>query len=313
MTPSDGRRKTLLSRIPAADAECTSIWDAHSLCITPCLLGLLYGVPTCDTGEVLPYTYERMIECVAETPTLAKVTTLNFDQIFESNPRFCLRGLTPSSLTTKFMKRVNRLPFIEYWLRTGSAPWISSGLTTALEIVHLATNLSHKFAVNRRLKIMDAGCGTGFVAAVLALMGYEVLCVEYLDWVSALGQHIHKREDIFDLRGLSETHSDVFARISYVVGDAINMTTKTGRDLPKVDMVMFGMALPYDDIPASSVRVLSEGGIVIGPRCKDAEREFEDGTVYCNGEWVAFRQMSNRWESVQLGYEMPFRRYMAPW
>jgi len=254
---------------------------AHSeLSSHSCLLGLMYQLSDIDTetGNFYKYSYERLRECM-KTQDTSLADELDIDHLLQSKGsywpeywrkseysrgssevtmlnEFTKRGLTSDSNAAGLVKRINRLPFVEHWLRTRSIPWITSSLTSALQMLHLLIDTLPRLGIDIRemRSIMDAGCGTGFIVTALALHvndGTVVQCVEYERWVHQIGRRAAQRGGIYDLEGVShlanKTEDDVLSRIQWVHGDAIEMKERSsGTSLGTHDLILFGISLPPD-------------------------------------------------------------------
>lgn len=217
------------------------------------------------------------------------------------------------------MKQVNRLPFVEHFLRTG-IPWSTSAPQGALQILHMIAvtlpelGLPH---ISTMTRVADAGCGTGFVAALLALLsseGTEVACMEYERWLNTVGKHIADRGGIYDHRALPEGADEqtILRKISWMWADAVQMRDRSsGASLGRFDLVVFGMSFPHGAIPDAVANAVADGGVLIGPQCEPAPvgdyrtKGSDAQTLYCVGRFRVFHKRGGVLEEVPMGYIMP--------
>jgi len=225
------------------------------------------------------------------------------------------RGLTTDSFVAKLVKSVNRLPFLEMYLRTCTNEWISSNLNAALQLVHFVDTTVKKAGKtwNNIKKTMDAGCGTGFVVTVLAQAvdaSAKVVCLEYSDWVHSFSESLAHRGNLYDPAITNET--ELLKRIDWVWGDAINMKDfATEETLQGFDLIIFGMSLPHDisSLPGQVAAALNEGGLLIGPQCNgdDVEQNDKGSEQYCVGQWQSYTKQGNQLVAMDVPFVFPSR------
>jgi len=261
---------------------------------TPCVLGLMYGHSDVElnfNGEAsfMEYSYSRAMQCIRESNAQNLVEECDVEAVLQ-DPDVQASGVTDESVASTMFRLVNRLPFVEHWLRTGGAVWQSSSLKAALRMLHEVAPIVE----GRNIRVLDAGCGTGFVVSVLALMSgqlAEVVCLEYTSWLHKLGQRIAHRDNIFDVTGLQHSSARAMSKVDWVHGDATQMRAVNESSLGTFDLIVFGVSLPSGDIPRQITEALRLHGVLYGPRCT-GEYERKDGSdaQYCRGQWKMYQK-----------------------
>lgn len=229
------------------------------------------------------------------------------------------RGLTTDSFVAKLVKRVNRLPFLEMYLRTCTNEWTTSNLNSALQLVHFVDTTVKQAGKtwNSIKKTMDAGCGTGFVVTVLAQAvdaSAKVVCVEYVDWVHSFSEALAHRGNLYD-PAINE--AELLKRIDWVWGDAINMKDfATEETLQGFDLIIFGMSLPHDisSLPGQVAAALNEGGLLIGPQCNGdgVEQSDKESWQYCVGQWRSYKKQGKKLVAMDVPFVFPSRFLLPP-
>ena len=92
-------------------------------------------------------------------------------------------GVTDESVASNMIQRVNRLPFVEHWLRTGDAVWQTSSLKAALRMLHqvapittgetVRISIRHVHRIVRTSNIMWQG---GTLECWMLVVAQDLLC-----------------------------------------------------------------------------------------------------------------------------------------
>lgn len=221
------------------------------------------------------------------------------------------RGLRPASVAAKTLYNINRISFLEPYLRTGAFPWISSSLASALQIMFMLTDVM-QWSIGRSIQdmrhVMDAGCGTGFVAVAMATLLPEdgkVECLEYEEYVHRWSKD-RFRSDSVGPKVLEHRPNDLH-KVSWLWGDAMKMaplgavTHDYQKHYSNLDLISFGMALPDRFLEREECELrdvllaaLAADGVLIGPTCFDSGRIVVDGTTYCAGKFRMYTKVELR-------------------
>lgn len=310
-----------------------------------CVFELMYRLDVHFEQKVQAYSYERLQHCLKSLTGLqgfkdevdidvaleleSQYFRPEFKQLHGYNPElthraaFEARGLVRDSLAPKFMKQVNRLPFVEHYLRTG-IPWSTSAPQSALQLLHLIVVTLPNLGlpnVSDMTRVADAGCGTGFIAATLALICTrctEVVCLEYEQSLNNIGKQIAEHGGIYDPQTLPEDSDEqtVLRKISWRWGDALTMQDLSeGANLGKFNLILFSMSIPHGDLPEALANALEENGVLVGPQCESpdvgeyrqhtAKNQYDHQTAYCVGRWRIFQKRNSIIKEVQMDYIIP--------
>merc|ERR550537_1967746 len=269
----------------------------RSECTSGCVCELAYG-----SG---PYDADKAQECLLTSsidPAEWNIPKVLTDP--ELAEGFAQRGLVVGSPAAELTKHVNRLAFLADYLQADARSWTTSSMKSALQTVHVAQQLVQSRPNSR---VVDVGCGVGFVAAVLAQeqQAKQVVCVEYEHWVHELSTQIFKNP-------AHVWQTPPAPKIDLVEGDGVKMQDVSGQPLGQFDVIIYSMGLAPGLVPQQLQAAMAEGGAFFAPQCNSADVIEKAEINACKGTWRLFEKHQGEVKEVPVGYAIP-ATFMLPY